>query len=253
MKKQNLAEVVEYLEALLNHSSVADWPNALNGLQVENSGRIKKIGAAVDACEATLALAAERGVTFLLVHHGLFWSGLQPVKGPAYRKLKLAFAADLAVFSSHLPLDLHPRFGNNALLAKALGFKKTEPFFLEKGGCIGLKAKLVMDRSALCERLAAAVGGPVKLIPGGPKHTASVGVVTGGAGNELFKAAAEGVDTFITGEGSHWTYPAAEELGINVLYAGHYATETFGVKALAAHLSRKFRLPWEFIDHPTGL
>jgi len=245
--------VVEYLTTLLNHDAVADWPNALNGLQVENSGRVLRIGAAVDACEATLRLATEQGVTFLLVHHGLFWNGLQPVKGPTYRKLKLALKADLAVFSSHLPLDLHPRFGNNALLAKALGFKRPEPFFFEKGSLIGFKSKLALDRNVLCERLQAAVGGPVKLIPGGPERTAVIGVVTGGAGNELFKAAEEGADTFITGEGSHWTYAAAEELGINVLYAGHYATETFGVKALAAHLSRKYRVPWEFIDHPTGM
>jgi dinuclear metal center YbgI/SA1388 family protein len=248
-----LAGVVDYLQTLLDHDAVADWPHALNGLQVENSGRIRRIGAAVDACEATLRSAAERGVDFLLVHHGLFWSGLQRVEGPAYRKLKLSLDADLAVFSSHLPLDLHPRFGNNALLAKALGFKRPEPFFFEKGRFIGFKAKLVLDRAVLQKRLQAAVGGPVKLIGGGPSRTGVVGVVTGGAGAELFKAAAEGVDTFITGEGPHWTYPAAEELGINLLYGGHYATETFGVKALAAHLSRKYRLPWEFIDHPTGM
>ena len=253
MNKPNLAELVEHLTALLDHDAVEDWSNALNGLQVENSGRVRRIGAAVDACEATLALAAERKIDFLLVHHGLFWSGLQPVKGPAYRKLKLAFDADMAVFSSHLPLDLHPRFGNNVLLAKALGFKRPEPFFFEKGRLMGFKGKLALDRAALCERLQAAVGGPVKLIPGGPERVRTVGVVTGGAGNELFKAAQEGVDTFITGEGSHWTYTAAEELGINLLYAGHYATETFGVKALAAHLSRKYRVPWEFIDHPTGM
>lgn len=253
MKKPNLAEAVDYLTTLLDHDGVADWSNALNGLQVENSGRVSRIGAAVDACEATLALAAERKIDLLLVHHGLFWSGLQPVNGPAYRKLKLALEADLAVFSSHLPLDLHAKFGNNALLAKALGFKKSEPFFFEKGQFIGVQSKVALDRAVLCERLTAAVGGPVKLIPGGPERTGKIGIVTGGAGNELAKAAAEGVDTFITGEGSHWTYAAAEELGINVLYAGHYATETFGVKALAAHLSRKYRLPWEFIDHPTGM
>jgi len=253
MSTPNLAEIVSYLETLLDHAKVGDWPNALNGLQVENSGRIRRIGAAVDVCEATLALAAERGVDFLLVHHGLFWSGLQPVNGANYRKLKRAFDADMAVFSSHLPLDLHPKFGNNALLAKALGFKRPEPFFFEKGGLIGLKTRLALDRTTLCERLQTAVGGPVKLIPGGPERTGVIGIVTGGAGNELFKAVAEGVDTFITGEGSHWTYTAAEELGLNVLYAGHYATETFGVKALAAHLSKKYRLPWEFLDHPTGL
>ena len=253
MSRPNLAQIVAYLETLLDQAAVADWPSALNGLQVENSGRVRRIGAAVDACEATLTLAAARGVDLLLVHHGLFWSGLQPVKGPAYRKLKLAFEADMAVFSSHLPLDLHSKFGNNILLAKSMGFKNLESFFLEKGKFIGLKTRCALDRTALCERLAVAVGGPVKLLPGGPERTSVVGLVTGGAGNELFKAAAEGVDTFITGEGSHWTYAAAEELGINVLYAGHYATETFGVKALAAHLSKKYRLPWEFIDHPTGL
>jgi len=253
MNKPNLAELVRYLETLLDHGGVTDWSNALNGLQVENSGRVGRIGAAVDACEATLTLAAERGIDLLLVHHGLFWSGLQPVRGPVYRKFKLALDADMAVFSSHLPLDLHPKFGNNILLSKALGLKKLEPFFFEKGSHIGLRTRHVIHRTKLCEQLSAAVGGPVKLLPGGPERTGVIGVVTGGAGGELAKAAAEGVDTFITGEGPHWTYPAAEELGLNVLYAGHYATETFGVKALAAHLSHKYRLPWEFIDHPTGM
>ena len=248
-----LAEVVDYLHTLLNHDAVADWSNALNGLQVENRGNIRRIGAAVDACEATLQMAAERGIDFLLVHHGLCWGGLQPVKGASYRKLKLALDGDIAVFSSHLPLDLHSRFGNNVLLAKALGFKGSEPFFFEKGQFIGRKARFVLERGALQRRLETAVGGPVKLIAGGPTRTGVVGVVTGGAGAELFNAAAEGVDTFITGEGPHWSYTAAEELGLNVFYAGHYATETFGVKALAAHLSRKYQLPWEFLDHPTGM
>jgi dinuclear metal center YbgI/SA1388 family protein len=220
---------------------------------VENSGRVTRIGAAVDACEATLRMAATRGIDFLVVHHGLFWSGLQAVRGPAYRKLKLAIEADMAVFSSHLPLDIHPMVGNNRLLAGALGLRKPEPFFFEKGRSIGLKASLVLDRDTLCERLAGIVGGPVKLLPGGGQRTKVIGVVTGGAGGELFKAAEEGVDTFITGEGPHWSYAAAEELGLNVLYAGHYATETAGVKALAEHLSRKYRLPWEFLDHPSGL
>ena len=98
-----------------------------------------------------------------------------------------------------------------------------------------------------------ALGSPVKLCPGGPKTARRIGVVTGGAGAEIFLAAREGMDTFITGEGPHWSYTAAEELGVNVIYGGHYATETFGVKALAAHLSRRFKLPWEFINHPTGL
>jgi dinuclear metal center YbgI/SA1388 family protein len=250
---QPLAKVVADLEKLLNHAAVTDWSQAMNGLQVANSGQIHRIGATVDASEATLALAAKAGVDFLLVHHGLFWNGLQAATGPAYRKLKLAFDADMAVFSSHLPLDLHPKFGNNAQLAQALGFQKPEPFLMLKGSPIGFKARLALDRDVLVQRLQMVVGGPVKLIAGGPKRTKVVGVVSGGAGGEIADAAREGVDTYITGEASHECYAAAEELGVNLLLAGHYATETFGVKALAAHLSQKYRLPWEFIDHPTGL
>jgi dinuclear metal center YbgI/SA1388 family protein len=251
---QSLRDVAGYLETLLNHQSIEDWPNALNGLQVENTGNVSRIGAAVDACEATLRMAAEREIDFLIVHHGLFWSGLQRLAGASYRKLKLALDADLAVFSSHLPLDLHPQLGNNALLGRALGFPEpAEPFFFEKGQFIGVKAELDLDRSELADRLRQAVGGGVKLIGGGPRRCGIVGVVTGGAGGDLFKAAAEGVDTFITGEGPHWTYAAAEESGLNLLYAGHYATETLGVKALAENVARKYGLPWEFLDHPTGL
>ncbi|MEI6351859.1 MAG: Nif3-like dinuclear metal center hexameric protein [Verrucomicrobiota bacterium] len=249
----SLAEVSQYLEELLNQRAITDWPNALNGLQVENQGTIRRIGAAVDGCEATLRMAAERGIDFLLVHHGLFWSGLQRMEGAAYRKLKLAIDANLAVFSSHLPLDIHPHLGNNAVLARRLGLPEPQPFFFEKGQFIGLKGELRLSRDELRDRLQSAVGGPVKLIEGGDLQAGVVGIVTGGAGGELFKAAAEGVNTFITGEGPHWSYTAAEELGINVLLAGHYATETFGVKALAEHLSQRFQLPWEFLDHPTGL
>ena len=110
-----------------------------------------------------------------------------------------------------------------------------------------------ISRDDLRELVAAAVGGPVHLCPGGPSLLKKIGLVTGGAGSEVAQCVREGIDTFITGEGPHWSYPLAEELGINLLYAGHYATETFGVKALAGKLGRDFGLPWEFIDHPTGL
>jgi dinuclear metal center YbgI/SA1388 family protein len=253
ISSQPLRDVTGYLETFLNHKNVADWGNALNGLQVENSGRISRIGATVDACEATLRMAAERGIDFLLVHHGLFWNGLQKVEGAAYRKLKLALDGDIAVYSSHLPLDLHPEFGNNALLARALGLAELEPFFFEKGQFIGFKGDLIITRDELKTRLEQVLSGPVKLLPGGKEEIRKVGIVTGGAGAQLFVAAAEGVDAFITGEGPHWTYTAAEEIGLNVFYGGHYATETLGVKALAEHLSRKLGLPWEFLDHPTGL
>lgn len=248
-----LAKATVYLDSLLKISSITDWPQAHNGLQIENSGRITKIGATVDACEFTIRAAASAGIDFLLVHHGLFWSGVQPLTGAQYRRIKSALEHDLALYSAHLPLDVHPRFGNNALLCKALGFGSTKPFFFEKGTHIGLQCEVSLTRDALAQKLEAAVGGPVHVCPGGPEKVRRVGVVTGGAGAHVATAAAEGVDTFITGEGPHWSYTAAEELGINLLYAGHYATETFGVTALAAHLAAKLKVPWSFLDHPTGL
>ena len=251
MKK--LPQITAHLDAFLKIKTINDWPNALNGLQIENSGAVEKIAAAVDACEFTIREATKRGASLLIVHHGLFWGGVQPVVGAHFAKLKTALDHNLAVYSAHLPLDMHPQLGNNALLCASLGLKKTEPFFFEKNQFIGLQARVSLTREELLSRCEDAVGGAVFLAPGGPEKIARIGVVTGGAGSEVAKAAAEGVDTFITGEGPHHSYLLAEELGVNLIYAGHYATETFGVKALAAHVSKKFRVPWEFIDHPTGL
>lgn len=249
----HLNEVVKYLDELLGVRAAGDYPNALNGLQVENSGSLSKIGAAVDACEAVITEAAQAGVDFLVVHHGLFWGGLSPLTGAAYRKTRAALEADMAVYSVHLPLDAHPQFGNNALLAEALGLQDGEPFFVEFGQPIGWKFDAELNREVLRDLIEKAVGGSVHLAPGGPVVARKIGIVSGGAGGGIAAAAAAGVDTFITGEGPHWSFTAAEELGINLFYAGHYATETFGVKALAAELSKKFAFPWQFIDHPTRL
>lgn len=250
--KPTLREIVDYCESVLNTGSVTDYPGAHNGLQVENSGTLTKIGAAVDACEPVFAEAASRGVSFLVVHHGLFWSP-RVLTGSMYRKIKTALDHDMAVYSSHLPLDLHAELGNNACLARALGLEKWEPAFPYKGQPIGLKADASVSLEELALRLEKVLGCAPHLCPGGPTKTRRIGIVTGGAGSEIAQAVAEGVDTFITGEGPHWSYTAAEEQGINVFYGGHYATETFGVKALAERLSTKFDVPWEFIDHPTGL
>jgi len=248
-----LSEIVRHLEKLLSHATVGDYPGAHNGLQIENSGRVVRVCAAVDACEAVLAEAARVPGTLLLVHHGLLWGGARAFTGALRRKLKAAFDADLAVFSSHLPLDLHAKLGNNALLAKALGLKKCEPAFHSKGQKIGSIGKADASRADFLRRMEKAVGGAVKLAPGGPARVRRVGVVTGGAGDLVSEAAALGCDAFVTGEGAHHTFTLAEELGVNLFYGGHYATETFGVKALAAHTARKFRKTWEFIHHPTGL
>lgn len=239
-----LSELSAYLDFLLRKSEINDYPNAINGLQIENTTKIEKISVAVDACEAVLRGAVEAGSNLLIVHHGLFWKGLSPVTGAHFRKLRVAVENDLAVYSSHLPLDVHPQFGNNALLANALRFSGDRESFLE----IGCRVETEIPLPELLSRVKKAVGGRVHLAPGGPQVCRKIGIVTGGAGGEIFKAAEAGVDTFITGEGPHWSYTAAEELGVNLLYAGHYATETFGVKALGRHLEEKFGLPWEFID-----
>ena len=183
----------------------------------------------------------------------MFWSPRQPWTGRNHELIKLLVENNLAVYSSHLPLDAHARLGNNARLCAALGLRNLKPFFFGHGRCLGFQAPAKISRAALAKKLEQATGVKPKIIPGGREICAQIGVVTGGAGAELKQAASEGVDTFITGEGPHWTYALAEELGLNVFYGGHYATETFGVKALAAELSNKFKVPWAFIDHPTGL
>ncbi len=253
MATASLTKLVRHCDQLLRATEVADWDRAHNGLQVGNDGRVTRIAAAVDASLATVRLAVAARADLLVVHHGLFWSDTVPWTGKRRELQRLLIENNLAIYSSHLPLDLHPKLGNNAQLAAALGFKQLKPFFLAKGALIGLQTATKISRDELAGRLARATGFPAKLLPGGATQCRRIGIVTGGAGAELRQAAAEGVDTFITGEGPHWTFALAEELGLNVLYGGHYATETFGVKALAAHLSRKFGVPWSFLDHPTGL
>ncbi len=253
MLKNSLREIIGYCDRVLRIRETGDYDGAVKGLQVENSGGVTRIAAAVDASPATMKLAVAAGADLLIVHHGLFWSVRQPWTGSNYRLVQALVQNGLAVYSAHLPLDVHPKPGNNAQLCKALGLKKTSPFFSSHGQDIGLKARMRISRKELMTRLERATGTAAKVIPGGREVCENIGVVTGGAGGDLKQAVAEGVDTFITGEGPHWTYALAEELGVNVLYGGHYATETFGVKALAAELSKKFKLPWEFIDHPTGL
>jgi dinuclear metal center YbgI/SA1388 family protein len=253
MPKTSLAVIVEHCDRLLRTDEIQDYERAANGLQVENSGTVTRIAAAVDASLATAKLAIAAKADVLIVHHGLFWSPSHPWTGRKYVLLRLLLENDLAVYSSHLPLDLHPRLGNNTQLCAALGFKKLRPFFFERGQHIGLQTTTSLSRDDLAKRLQRATNTKAHVIPGGHAICRRIGIVTGDAGSELKIAADEGVDTFITGEGPHWTYALAEELGVNVFYGGHYATETFGVKALAAHLSRKFNLEWSFLNHPTGL
>ena len=253
MPKVPLQKIISHCDKILRTAAIGDYDGAANGLQVENSGHVTRIAATVDASLATVKLAIAAKADLLIVHHGLFWSKTHPWTGKRRELLKLLIENNLAIYSSHLPLDAHPKLGNNAQLAAALGLKNLKPFFPSHGQDIGLKTSVKISRDELEKRLKRATGTKPKMIPGGKEICERIGIVTGGAGGNLKIAAAAGVDTFITGEGPHWTFALAEELGLNVFYGGHYATETFGVKALAAELSKKFKLPWVFLDHPTGL
>ena len=249
----DLAAVVSYLDRYLRTQAVPDAPHALNGLQVANGGTVRRVAAAVDVCAATVRLAAEQGADLLLVHHGLFWGGLLPLTDRLYERVAGLIGHDIALYSAHLPLDLHPDVGNNALLARALGVIVRGEFGESYGVRIGVWGELDLTRAAVGERVAALCGGAPRLLAFGPERVRRVGIVTGAGGSMIPQAAAAGLDTFITGEGAHHSFFDAEELGLNVFYAGHYATETLGVKALAERLHAEFDLPWTYLDHPTGL
>ena len=249
----DLAAVVSYLDRYLRTSDVPDAPNALNGLQLANGGTISRVTAAVDLCDATVQMAAQQGADLLLVHHGLFWGGLQRLTGRAYRRVAGLIRHNIALYSAHLPLDVHPEVGNNAVLAHRLGVARRGEFGEEYGMRIGVWGEVDIPRAVLAQRLGEVVGGHPRLMAFGPERVRRVGIVTGAAGSMIGQAAAQGLDTYITGEGAHHTFFDAEELGLNVFYAGHYATETFGVKALAERLCTEFDLPWTFLDHPTDL
>jgi dinuclear metal center YbgI/SA1388 family protein len=251
-----LAEVTAYLDSYLRVREIPDSETALNGLQAENvSGRVTRIVAAVDASLATIAAAGREPGTLILVHHGLFWDGNLPLTGRRYRRVRALLDADLALYSAHIPLDVHPEVGNNHELARRIGVRDLEPFDLYRGTPIGVQGVLdgEVSREDFVARVDQILGSSARLIPGGPAAVRRVGVITGGAGDRIGAAAQAGLDTFLTGEGAHHTFFDAMELGINAIYAGHYATETVGVKALAEHLSARFGIPWEFHDHPTGL
>ena len=254
-----LADVAQHLDARLRTHEIPDYPGAMNGVQVEHVGPVARCAVAVDASLRTIDATIESGANLLIVHHGLFWSGAQPLRGRAFERVRRLIAHDIAVYSSHLPLDLHAEMGNNVLLARELGLEPTAGFARFQGITIGAQGECDVETSMLAARCAA-----LSKREGG--HLVSVGVTAGrrtrrwaicsgaGASSEsLREAAAAGVDTMIVGEGPHHTAVDAPELGIAVLYAGHYATETLGVRALGGEVERVFGIPWSFIDAPTGL
>lgn len=262
MTQASLEEIVSYLADYLRIGELPDEANAVNGLQVENGGRVSRIVAAVDASLATIEGATSGGEagTLILVHHGLFWDGNVPISGRRYRRVRALLDADAALYAAHIPLDVHPEVGNNVVLAERLGLTVEGWFGDYRGIPLGVWGRAphgLESRAALKAELARVLGShhpmPMHVIAGGPDHVGRIGIVTGAGGSMIRAARDAGLDTLITGEGPHHTYFDAAEWGINVIYAGHYATETLGVQALASHLGDRFELPWDFHDHPTGL
>lgn len=248
-----LDELVGYLDDYLVVDGTPDYPLAYNGLQVETPADIQRVAFAVDACQATIDEAVCRDADLLIVHHGLFWDGIHRLTGRRYRRLKALLESEIGVYSVHLPLDVHPEVGNNAVLARALGIEIEGSFGEYKGIQTGVWGRLDLRREALTARLDELLGSRVRMIGGGPERVSRVGVITGGAGSQIDAARAAGLDAFITGEGAHHHYFDASEGGINLYFGGHYATEVWGVKALADHLKKEKGLSCFFIDHPTGL
>ena len=237
----NRDALVTYLDDYLDCRGSADYSD--NGLQVEGGDEITRLAFAVDACQETIEGAIAAGAQMLIVHHGLFWGKVLRVVGPHRRRVKALLDGGCSLYAAHLPLDRHPEVGNNAQLARLLGLTVTgglgEAFGLPVGVIATATAR---PATALVARLAASLGVTPLVLPEGPEQVQRIGIISGGAARDMVAAAAAGCDTYITGETSHSSYHDAAEYGVNVIYAGHYATETVGLKALAAHLDAQFDL-----------
>ena len=255
----SLGELARYIDSLLEIRTTPDYPNAVNGVQLSNQSPIRKITAAVDFSTRAVEGAVTSGGNLLVVHHGMFWSGLEPITGSHYRRVRMVIEADIAVYASHIPLDRHPTLGNNALLAKELGLQPSAPFARFEDTFIGLCGESDIETAVLAasaRKFARTHGGDLRtsLMQAG-RRTRKWAICTGAgaSADTLRETSTMGIDTLIVGEGPHWTAIHAEENDLVIIYAGHYATETLGVCALAQHLSERYDLPWNFVSAPTGL
>jgi dinuclear metal center YbgI/SA1388 family protein len=252
-------DLAEYADTFLETETTPDYPGALNGIQLENRSEITGIAAAVDFSTRAINGAIAAKANLLVVHHGMFWDAPASIQGPSYRMLRLLIENDIAVYSSHLPLDRHPTLGNNVLLAKRFGLKPTATFAGFQGIFIGVSGESDIETAALTEQtreFARSYGSEIRTtLIASSRKTKRWAVCTGaGASTETLKQAREmKIDTLIVGEGPHWTAVYAEENELAIIYAGHYATETLGVRALADHLGAKFGIPSSFVSAPTGL
>lgn len=241
-------ELLQYLKSYLKIGEIEDVSN--NGLQVEGAAEVHRVAFAVDTCQAAIEAAIAADAQMLIVHHGLFWGQPLPLVGPHRRRVKALLDADCSLYAVHLPLDGHPEVGNNVELARQLGLKVMGSF-----SDVGVEAQAPsgLTLSTLVEQIEAELRVRPLVHGCGPEMVRRVAIMSGRVPREIARAAESGCDTFITGEPLHDVYHDPAEYGINVIFAGHYATEKVGLQALARHLETTFGLETTFIDLPTGL
>jgi len=243
--------IVSLLDKTLRTSEIPD--NSVNGLQVEGLAEITRVGLAVDASLETYKLADEKGCEMVIVHHGMIWDGIKRVTGPVYKQIEFLVKSGINLYASHLPLDMHPTLGNNALIAKALGLKNIQPFGVYKSSHIGFEGYLPKAETlkSLSDKVHKAFGGPTSSLPFGPQKIWRAAVVSGRGTASLPEAIEKKIDLFITGEPIHENHHAALEGNINIIYGGHYHTEKPGVQAIGEFLHKKFGVETVFLDVPT--
>ena len=253
-----LIEFDNYINAFLRKEDFAS-DISLNGIQIQNSDpngkQIKKVAFAVDACEATAKAAAEQGADVLFVHHGLFWGHCQTITGSFYKRVSTFIKNDLALCAYHIPLDANNPYGNNFGLAAKLGLVNCGQFGSWRGMILGVKGELPAECSV--EELAAKLMRPGKepraVLSFGKAKIKTVGIISGGASEDVEDAVEQGLDCYITGEFAHEDFHFAQEMGINVIAGGHYETETMGVSLVMQKVQSELGLECVFIDEPTGL
>ena len=250
-----LRDLDAYFRSIFEIENFSRLDSSMNGIQVGDTSRdVSTVAFAVDACREVFLRASEAGAEVLFVHHGLYWGTPIPVTGYFFERMKCLIENDLALYAVHLPLDKHPELGNNAGMAAALGLEKIEPFGAYKGTAIGCKGLLPtpIALDTVVEMLFGHVDETLGVLRFGSSEITSVGIVSGGAAFEVSEAIADGLDLYITGDASHTIYHQAMEAGINVVFGGHYLTETWGVRRTADRLARDTGLKTVYVDLPTG-
>ena len=250
----NRTELIAYLDNYLNIAGIEDY--GPQGLQVEaENEQINRLALAVDTSPATIQAAAGWQADMLLVHHGLLWRSVEPIVGPLGRRVRLLLQNEINLYAAHLALDAHPEVGNNAVLAQMFGVEVEEWWSPYRGTPLAVVGSLSTGRSLaeFVEQVEGQLNTQTRVLAHGPQQIQRVAILSGFGADEIAAAQAAGADTFLTGETSHANYWAAADVGLNVIYAGHYATETVGVQALGRHLVQEFGLQTRFFDFPTRM